>query len=237
MKKGIRSRALKAAFPHTIPILTGFLFLGIAYGIYMNAAGFSPVYPILISIIVFAGSMQFVAVPLLLAPFAPVEAFGLTLMINARHLFYGISMLEKYKIPGLKKLYLIFGMCDETFSVNCTTVPPEGIDRAWFYFFVTMLNHIYWISGTLIGAIFGMIVRFNTEGLEFVMTALFVVIFTEQCLRKKNHFSSILGIALPLLCRLIFGEGSFLIPSMLAIMGVLTLVRPRLEKMEKEAAA
>lgn len=231
-KKGVKTRAVRAAFPHTIPIMAGFLFLGIAYGILMSASGFSPVFSIIISILVFAGSMQFVAVPMLLAPFAPVEAFTMTLMINARHLFYGVSMLERYKIPGAKKLYLIFGMCDETFSVNCTTDPPEDVDSGWFYFFVTLLDHAYWVVGTTIGAIFGSIVSFNTTGLDFVMTALFIVIFTEQCLKEKEHFSSILGLALPFVCLVIFGGSSFIIPSMIAILAVLTLARPRLEKKE-----
>ena len=231
MKQGNdKIKALEAAFPRTIPILAGFMFLGIAYGIRMSVAGFHPLYSVLMSIIIFGGSIQFVAVPMLLAPFAPLEALFMSLMINARHLFYGISMLEKYSIPSKKRLYLIFGMIDETFSINCTAEPPAGVDRGWFYFFVTLLDHSYWVIATAIGAIFGTAVSFNTKGLDFVMTALFVVIFTEQVLTEKDHLSSILGIALPLVCLLIFGGGNFLIPSMIALLAALTVAKKPIEK-------
>lgn len=177
LEKGVLIKALKAAFPHTIPIMTGFLFLGLTYGIYMNVSGFSFWYPMLMSMTIFAGSMEFVTVNLLLGAFHPLEALTMTLMINARHLFYGISMLDKYKGMGLKKLYLIFGMCDESFSVNYTADIREDVDKGWFMFWVTVLNQFYWVLGSTFGGIFGSFIRFNTEGLEFVMTALFVVIF------------------------------------------------------------
>ena len=131
-------KSLICAFPHTIPIMTGFLFLGMTYGILMRVSGFSVWIALAASVFIFAGSMQFVAVNILLSPLAPLQAFLMTLMINARHLFYGLAMLEKYKIPGLKRLYLIFGMSDETFSVNCTAQPPQGVDRSWFMFFVAL---------------------------------------------------------------------------------------------------
>ena len=193
-------RAFAEAFPHTIPIFAGFWFLGITYGIYMNAAGFSFWYPMLMSLLVFAGSVEFVAVNLLLGAFNPLQALVMTLMINARHLFYGISMLDRYKGMGWKKFYLIFGMCDESFSINCTAQIPEGVDRGWFYFFVTLLNHIYWFTGATLGGIFGSFLQFDTEGLEFVMTAMFVVIFLEQWRKDQNHASALLGLGLSL-CR------------------------------------
>ena len=177
---GVCRKAFLAAFPYTIPILTGFLFLGIAYGIYMNVSGFSPIYPILMSMAIFAGSMEFVTVDLLLGMFHPMSALILALMVNARHLFYGISMLDKYKNVGKKRWYLIFGMCDESFSINCTTEVPAGVDRGWFYFFVTLLNQCYWVCGAAIGGICGSLISFETEGLDFVMTALLVVILLEQ---------------------------------------------------------
>lgn len=139
--------ALKAAFPHTIPIFAGFWFLGLTYGIYMNVSGFSFLYPMLMSLAIFAGSVEFVAVNMLLGAFHPLQAFAMTLMINARHLFYGISTLDRYKGTGWKKFYLIFGMCDESFSINYTAEIPETVDRGWFMFFVTLLNHFYWFSG------------------------------------------------------------------------------------------
>ena len=138
----MKLKAFKAAFPHTIPILTGFLFLGLAYGIYMNASGFSFLYPMIMSIVIFGGSLEFVAVEMLLSAFAPVQVFIMKLMIQARQLFYGISMLDKFKGMGFKKFYLIFGMCDETFSINYTAEIPRDVDRGWFMFFVTMLNKL-----------------------------------------------------------------------------------------------
>ena len=230
MKKKELKKAFKAAFPHTIPIMTGFLFLGMTYGIYMNVSGFSFLYPMLMSMTIFAGSMEFVTVNMLLGAFHPLEALTMTLMINARHLFYGISMLDKYKGTGLKKLYLIFGMCDESFSINYTADIPKDVDKGWFMTWVTLLNHSYWVLGATLGGIFGSFIHFNTEGVEFVMTALFVVIFLEQWLKEKNHVNAITGLMISVLCLVLFGRDNFIIPSMLGILGVLTLLRKPLEK-------
>ncbi|MBR3869504.1 MAG: AzlC family ABC transporter permease [Clostridia bacterium] len=229
-EKGIIGRSLRAAFPYTVPILAGFLFLGATYGIYMNVSGFSFLYPMLMSMTVFAGSAEFVAVSLLLSAFDPIQAFLMILMINARHLFYGVSLLEKYAGTGWKKFYLIFGMCDESFSINCSVDIPENVDKGWFMFFVTILNQSYWVCGATLGGIFGSFINFNTEGLDFVMTAMFVVIFLEQWLKEKNHTSSLIGIGLSLVCLIIFGPDKFMIPAMLSIAGVLALVRKPLEK-------
>lgn len=231
--KGIRRNAFKAAFPHTIPIFAGFWFLGMTYGIYMNVSGFSFWYPMIMSLTIFAGSVEFVAVNLLLGAFNPLQALAMTVMINARHLFYGISMLDKYRGNGPKDLYLIYGMCDESFSINYTADIPENIDRGWFMFFVTLLNQLYWVSGATLGGIFGSLLHFNTEGLDFVMTAMFVVIFLEQWLKEKDHTSALTGLGVSLLCLIAFGSESFLIPAMLAILGALTLLRKPLEKREK----
>lgn len=222
-------KAFTTAFPYTIPIFAGFWFLGITYGIYMNVSGFSFWYPMLMSITIFAGSIEFVTVNMLLGAFNPLQAFAMTLMINARHLFYGISMLDKFRGVGRKKFYLIFGMCDESFSINYTADIPEDVDRGWFMFFVTLLNHFYWFSGATLGGIFGSLIHFNTEGLEFVMTAMFVVIFMEQWLKEKNHTSSILGLIISLICLIAFGADNFIIPAMLAILAVLSLLRRPLE--------
>ena len=156
--------ALKAAFPHTIPIFAGFLFLGMTYGVYMRTSGFSFWYPMIMSVVIFGGSLEFVATSMLLAPFAPVQVFLTAVMIQARHLFYGISMLDKYRGTGWKKPYLIYAMCDETFSVNYTAEIPEGVDRGWFYFFVSLLDEFYWFLGATLGGILGGLLRFNTEG-------------------------------------------------------------------------
>lgn len=223
-------KALKCAFPQTVPIFAGFCFLGMTYGIYMNVSGFSFWYPMLMSMTIFAGSIEFVAVNMLLGAFNPLQALAVTFMINARHLFYGISMLDKFKGTGLKKIYLIFGMCDESFSINCTADIPKDIDKGWFMFFVTLLNHLYWVFGATMGGIFGSLITIKLEGLDFVMTAMFVVIFLEQWLKEKNHTSSLLGLGLSLICLLAFGADNFMIPSMLAIFIVLTLSKNRLEK-------
>jgi len=226
----ILKKAFCTAFPHTIPIFAGFWFLGMTYGIYMNVSGFSFLYPMLMSLIIFAGSIEFVAVGMLLGAFNPLQAFVMTLMINARHLFYGISMLDRYRGTGWKKFYLIFGMCDESFSINYTAKIPEDVDRGWFMFFVTLLNHLYWFTGATLGGVFGSLIHFNTEGLDFVMTAMFVVIFMEQWMKEKRHTSAVLGVGLSLVCLLVFGAENFIIPSMLAILGVLTLMRKKNEK-------
>lgn len=230
----IVKKAFIAAFPHTIPIFAGFWFLGMAYGIYMNVSGFSFLYTLIMSMFIFAGSMEFVTVSLLLGAFNPLQALLLTLMINARHLFYGISMLDKYRHTGWKKPYLIFGMCDESFSINYTARIPQGIDRNWFMFFVTFLNHIYWVGGALLGCLFGSFIHFNTQGLEFVMTAMFVVIFMEQWLNENSHLSSLIGLGISVGCLIVFGAENFIIPSMLMILGVLTLLRAPLRRREAE---
>lgn len=223
-------RALKAAFPNTLPILAGFGFLGFTYGVLMNVSGFPFWYTMIMSLTVFAGSMQFVAVNLLLGAFNPIQAFAMTLMINARHMFYGISMLDRYRNVGKKGIYLIFGMCDESFSVNYTADIPVGVDEGWFMFFVTLLNQCYWFIGSSLGAILGSLIPFSTEGLDFVLTAMFVVIFMDQWLKEDDHLSSILGLTLSFICLLAFGADRFIIPSMIVIFVVLTLLQGRLQK-------
>ena len=198
--------ALRAAFPYTVPIFAGFWFLGITYGVLMRTQGFSFWYPMLMSLTIFAGSAEFVAANLLLGAFQPVGAFFLTLMINARHLFYGISMLERYRdVRGVKRIYLIFGMCD-------------------------VLNHIYWVTGATLGGLFGALFTFNTEGLDFVMTAMFVVIFLEQWQKDKQHTPALLGLLLSAVCLVVFGADNFILPAMAAILLVLTLLRSKLER-------
>ncbi len=234
-EKSTISKAFRAAFPVTLPILAGFMFLGVAYGVFMNVSGFGAGWTFLMSLLIFAGSMEFVAVGLLLGAFNPLGALLLTLMVNARHLFYGISMLEKYKGTGWKKPYLIFGMCDESFSINYSAKIPEGVDRGWCMFFVTLLNHAYWVAGATIGGVLGSFVNFDLKGLEFVMTALFVVIFVEQWMKQKVHDSAMIGIAISVLGLILFGPERFIIPSMIAILAVLTLTRKALERKTAEA--
>lgn len=229
-KENVRWNALKAAFPFTIPIFAGFWFLGLAYGIYMNVSGFSFWYPMLMSLVIFGGSLEFIAVSMLMSSFAPLQTLLVALMIQARHLFYGISMLDKFKGMGWKRFYLIFGMCDESFSINYTAQVPEGVDKGWFMFFVTLLNHFYWFSGSTLGGILGSLITFDTKGLDFVMTAMFVVIFLEQWLKEKKHYTAWIGLLASAVCLVIFGADSFLIPSMLCILLCLTAFRSPIEK-------
>ena len=219
--------AFKAAVPLTLPICAAFLFLGMSFGLYFTSMGFSPWYPILTSLTVFAGSMEFVLVTLLLAPFNPLYAFFMALMINARHLFYGLSMLEKYKNTGLKKLYLIFGMCDESFAINVSTKIPEGVDKGWFMTFVTILNHSYWVTGSTLGAFIGSQLTINTKGLEFVLTALFIAIFVSQWQGTENHTPALVGLVIPTLCLLLFGASKFIVPAMLLIVAIFLFVYNR----------
>lgn len=213
----MKKKAFKTALPYTLPICVGFIFLGMSYGFLMRSKGFSFLYPMLMSFFIFAGSMEFVTVNLLLSAFNPLYAFLLTLMVNARHLFYGISMLGKYKNCGWKKAYLIFGMCDESFTINCTVTPPQDVDKGWFMFFVTMLNQIYWVTGATLGALLGYVIHFNTKGIEFVMTALFVVMFINQWEETKEHIYSVIGVGCSLICLIMFGSSNFMVPSMALI--------------------
>lgn len=223
-------KALKTAFPFTLPIFASFWFLGLAYGIYMNVNGYSFVYPMLMALTIFGGSLEFVAVSMLMSPFAPLQTFLMALVIQARHLFYGIAMLDRYKDVGWKKYYLIFGMVDESFTINYTAEIPPDVDRGWFMFFVTLLNHIYWVSGATIGGLIGSHLPFNTEGLTFVMTAMFVIIFYEQLKKEKKPWTGIIGLLASLLCLMIFGADSFIIPTMITILLILTVFRKPIEK-------
>lgn len=225
-----KTKALQAAFPHTIPVLTGYIFLGMAFGILMTSKGYSLGLTVLMSVITYAGSMQFVAISLLAAAFNPLYAFLLTLMVNARHLFYGVSMLKKFSGTGRKKPYLVFGLTDETFSILCSAEPPQRVDRNWFMFFITLLDHSYWIIGSAVGGLLGAIVSFNTKGIDFVMTALFVVILTNQWKSQKHHSPAIIGIAAAVLCLLWFGPSHFIIPSMIMIVMLLTLFKKPIER-------
>ncbi len=229
-EEGKIKRAFRCAFPKTLPIFAGFWFLGMSYGIYMRVSGFSFWYPMLMSLTIFGGSLEFVAVEMLLGSFAPLQTLIIALMLQARHLFYGISMLEKYKGTGRKKGYLVFGLCDESFSINYTAALPDNVDKGWFYFFVTALNQIYWVTGATLGGILGSFIHFNTEGLEFVMTAMFVVIFLDQWMKEKQHITALIGVLSSVVCLLLFGADSFIIPTMVCIVCLLSVLRKPIER-------
>ncbi len=224
MKRNL-TRAFKLAFPYTIPIFTGFLFLGFAYGVYMRSLGFSPLYPMIMCFTIFAGSLEFLAGNILLGAFNPLQAFLVGFAVNARHIFYGLSLLDKYKNAGKKKLYMIYALCDETFSVNVTLNDIEGVDKEDVYFAVTILNQGYWVFGTYLGALFGGVLSINTQGLDFVMTALFIVIFLDYYFKNKQAFSSAMGFILSIASLLIFGKDNFIIPTMVSIVVILLAFR------------
>lgn len=226
----MKAKAFKAAFPYTLPIFAGFWFLALAYGILMNVNGFSFIYPMFMSLFIYGGSLEFLVVSMLMSSFAPLSALAVTLLVQSRHLFYGIAMLDRFKGMGWKKPYLIFGMCDETFSINCTANIPEDVDRGWFMFFVTLLNHCYWVSGATIGGLIGSLLKFDTKGLDFVMTAMFVTIFLNQWMKEEKKYTGMIGIGAAVVCLMMFGPDSFMVPAMLAILTLLTAFRKPIEK-------
>ena len=216
--------ALKYAFPYTIPVLVGYIFLGMAYGVLMKAKGLDTWLAVFLSLFAYCGSMQYTAINyLFLAPFNPLYAFILTLIVNSRVGFYGISLVSKFQNTGIIKLYLIYTLSDETFSILCSADIPENINKNAFLFFVAFINHMYWNIGTLLGCLIGSFITFNTKGLDFVLTALFVVIFTEQWLESKDHRGALIG----LLCSipiLIFKTNIFIILAMVLIFISISIV-------------
>lgn len=229
-------KTLSTAFPHTLPVLMGYLSIGLVFGWMMSAAGFIPLWSVAMSITVYAGSGQYLGVDLLSNATPLADVAFLTLTINFRHMVYGLSMLSKFRnIKGWRKFYMIFALTDETYALLAGIQAPEGVEEKDFYFAISLLDHLYWIAGTLIGAVAGAIISINTEGIDFAMTALFLVIAVEQWLSEKQHLPTLLGIAGPLACLLIWGpdHGHFLIPALIILVTSLLLLRPALERTEQ----
>ena len=227
-------RALRAAAPQTIPVLAGYFVLGMGYGIYVQSLGLPVWMPMLMGTVVYGGSLEFVLASLLLSAFSPLSAFLMALMIQARHLFYGISMLGRFKNMGAKKPYLIFSLCDETFAIDNGTIIAADVDRGWFYFFVGLLNQSSWVAGATLGGLLGERITFNTSGLDFIMTAMFAVIFVDQWLttKRKSHMAALTGIAVPAICLGVFGADNFMIPSLVAMLVMFILLRPYLDDLK-----
>lgn len=228
--QSVARAAFRTAFPHTIPMLLGFLFLGIGCGVFAHGMGLAPWVAPVMAAAIFGGSLEFVAVSLLLSPFAPFQVLILALVIQSRHLFYGISLLEKYRGMGWKKPFLLQFLCDETFAINYSVEVPFGIDRGWFYWWVSILNYLYWVAGVALGSAFGTLVQFPMKGLDFIMTSLFAVIFVEQWLREEMHVSSLVGLAACLGSLAVWGPDHFLLPSLGLILVALTLLRRPLRR-------
>ena len=219
---------VKKALVDTLPVLTGYLVLGFGFGIIMKAGGYGILLAISMSVLVYAGSMQYAAIGLFGAGASLLTLALTTLMVNARHFFYGISMLDKYKGMGKLKPYLIFSLTDETYSLVCSDgLIITEVERKKYYIFVSVFNHSYWVLGTLLGVIVGSVISFNTEGIDFALTALFVTVFLEQWLSMKKYLPQIIGVGVSLVCLIIFGADKFLIPSMLVIALLLCLCKEK----------
>lgn len=223
--------ARNLALRDTVPVMTGYLFLGFGFGILMQQSGYGFWYAVGMSICIYAGSMQYVAVGLLTSGAGLLTTAMTTLLVNARHLFYGISMVERYKGAGKMKPYLIFALTDETYSLVSGGVLPEGVDRHQYDFWVSLLDQCYWVAGTALGALVGSILTFELPGVEFVLTALFVCIFTEQWLSTRDHRPALVGVGATALCLIVFGKDVFLIPSM----ALIALVLYRMKEVDSHA--
>ncbi len=217
--------AVRKAFLDTLPVMTGYVFLGFGFGILMHQNGYGVLWAGAMSLFIYAGSMQYVAVSLLSSGAGLVTAGLTAFVVNARHLFYGISMVDAYKGAGKKKPYLIFALTDETYSLVSKHQIPEGISRHGYCFLVSVLDHAYWVAGTVLGSLAGSLIPVNYEGIDFVLTALFVTIFVEQWLSTDNHLPAVTGTLSTLVCLLLFGSEVFLIPSMILIAVLLTVMR------------
>ncbi len=217
---------IRKAFVDTVPVMTGYIVLGFGFGIILKANGYGILMAFVMSLAIYAGSMQYVAIGLLTSGASLITAALTTLMVNARHLFYGISMLDKYKVTGKIKPYLIFALTDETYSLVCNdNLNMDEKEKKRYFLFVSLLNHIYWITGSVLGAVIGTLVSFNSEGIDFALTALFLTVFIEQWRTSKKHAPALIGVGASALCLLIFGSESFLIPSMVIITFLLCICK------------
>ena len=225
----------KYAFKQSVPIMAGYIVLGMGFGVLLESKGYGVLWAIAMSVFIYAGSMQYVVINLITGGASLIATALMTLMVNARHLFYGISMLDKYKNTGKYKPYLIFALTDETYSLVCSGTIPEGVDRNKYYFLVSLFNQFYWVLGSVMGSVVGSVLNFNTAGIDFSMTALFLVVFVEQWKSTKDHASAITGVAASVVCLLIFGAGNFVIPAMISITVILLLMR-KFRKGSEEAA-
>lgn len=225
----MKIHTIKQAFYQSIPVLAGYVVLGIGFGILMRNAGYGVLWAAAMSLFIYAGSMQYVGVGLLTGGASVLTAAITTIMVNARHLFYSISMIDQYKSAGKYKPYMIFALTDETYSLLCDTKAPAGVETNLYRFFVSLFNHSYWIAGSVLGNLLGAVLPFSTAGISFSMTALFVASFTEQWMTAKNHAPALTGLICTLLCLLVFGRENFLIPAMVMITLVLTCLPGRKE--------
>lgn len=228
MQKRSFAAAVRAAFPHTIPVLTGYLAVGIAYGVLMAAKGYNFLWSGFISAFAFCGSMQYVAITLLTTAFDPIQAFVLSLMVNARHLFYALALLPKYRRLGKLRYFMIYTLADEQFSLSSSVEPPEDVDPTLFYFSMNLLTWCYWVVSSMLGGLVGGLITFDLTGIDFALTALFVVLFIEQVIPRENRAPGVAGLVCSLVGLALFGPDSMVIPAMVLTMMVLLLGRRKL---------
>lgn len=233
--KGFR-RAAAAAFPHTIPVLVCYLFMGIAAGLMLSAKGYHFGWSTLLAASTLSGTMQFMGVELLATNASLLYTAVITLMVNFRYLFYGISMLDKFKVSGPLRPYMIFGLTDETYSLLYATQPPEGVSSRWYMFCIAFFDHLYWIAGCTIGATAGAFAFFDTTGIDFIMTALFVTIFLDQWKHKRGRIPSLIGLGATALCLALFSRENFILAALVLILAALTLLRSKLDAQREDAA-
>lgn len=229
MKTNVRLREAKAALIATIPVMTGYIVMGIGFGVMLSTKGYGVLWATVMAVTMYAGSMQYAAVELLANGVSVATAVITTLLINARHLFYGISLIDRYRGAGLKKIYMMFALTDETYSLVCSEDPNEPKTHS-YHFLISLFNQLYWITGCTLGAVIGTTLDFNTEGIDFALTALFITIFVEQWLSTKRHLPAIIGLVASVLSLMLFGSEDFLIPSMILIAIALTCIRGKEEK-------
>ncbi|MDP4153060.1 MAG: AzlC family ABC transporter permease [Bacillota bacterium] len=222
-------RAFSAAFVTTIPVMLGYLSIGIAFGLMIQSIGYDFLWAAMMSIVIYAGSMQYVAVDLLHRGAGYIEVAIMTFLVQARHIVYGLSLIEKFKKVGRKKFYMIFALTDETYALLSSAKAPEGINEQIYYFAIALLDHCYWITGGVIGALAGSLINFNIKGVDFAMTALFIVIATEQWLTSKSHASAFIGGGCAAAALILFGANNMLIPAMIAMTVILLSFSKKLD--------
>lgn len=230
------SKTARYAFGRSLPVMAGYLVLGLGFGVLLTAKGYGPGWALVMSTLIYAGSMQYLAVDLLAGGASLVAAALMTLTVNARHLFYGISMVERYRDTGPAKPYLIFALTDETYSLVCSGEVPDGVDRKGYFLLVSLFDHLYWIAGSALGALVGSALPFDSTGIDFSMTALFLVVMTQQWRENQDHRPALVGLGVSLACLAVFGAADFLIPAMVGITLVLTLLRGTLDSRQEEVS-
>ncbi|MCQ2084871.1 MAG: AzlC family ABC transporter permease [archaeon] len=228
--RSVAGSAFRAAFPVALPVMTSFVVIGFSYGLFVTAKGLPGWFAPFMATVIFGGSMEFVAAAMLLGSFAPIETAVVAFMIQARHMFYSVAMLKKYGFGGWKKAYMVYSLCEETFALNPAFDPPVDVDPEGYYFALSLMVQLSWITGAAIGGFLGPVLPFDTTPFGFIMTALFTVILLEQMLQEKRPLPAVIGVVASVVCLFVFGGDSFLVPSLVVMTVMLLLLRRPIEK-------